>query len=194
MNTKRKRLSKEVFLKGGLISIIVIFMVTDCATAQKEFDTKITGPQMIIEPDTIRLGVAKVMGTQIVFMGKGFQPEDSVFISLLGVKTKDQVVDIPIADGDVDNNGYFNVELGSDLIAMVFKIGVLLRAKSGVNEKGEKFIIISQPPIPEGIYTVRAVSMESDRTAECKLMIKGPSRLDRMKDWMGGLMGKIEKK
>ncbi|GAI96402.1 unnamed protein product, partial [marine sediment metagenome] len=44
MNTKRKRLSKEVFLKGGLISIIVIFMVTDCATAQKEFDTKITGP------------------------------------------------------------------------------------------------------------------------------------------------------
>lgn len=194
MNTKRKRLSKEVFLKGGLISIIVIFMVTDCATAQKEFDTKITGPQMIIEPDTIRLGVAKVMGTQIVFMGKGFQPEDSVFISLLGVKTKDQVVDIPIADGDVDNNGYFNVELGSDLIAMVFKIGVLLRAKSGVNEKGEKFIIISQPPIPEGIYTVRAVSMESDRTAECKLMIKGPSILDRMKDWIGGLMGKIEKK
>jgi len=194
MNTKRKRLSKEVFLKGGLISIIVIFMVTDCATAQKEFDTKITGPQMIIEPDTIRLGVAKVMGTQIVFMGKGFQPEDSVFISLLGVKTKDQVVDIPIADGDVDNNGYFNVELGSDLIAMVFKIGVLLRAKSGVNEKGEKFIIISQPPIPEGIYTVKAVSMESDKTAECKLTIKGPSILDRMKDWMGGLMGKIEKK
>lgn len=194
MNTKRKRLSKEVFLKGGLISIIVIFMVTGCASAQKEFDTKITGPQMILEPDTIRLGVAKVMGTQIVFMGKGFEPEDSVFISLLGVKTKDQVVDIPIADGDVDNNGYFNVELGSDLIAMVFKIGVLLRAKSGVNEKGEKFIIISQPPIPEGIYTVRAVSMESDKTAECKLTIKGPSILDRVKDWIGGLMGKIEKK
>ncbi|GAI96405.1 unnamed protein product, partial [marine sediment metagenome] len=95
-------------------------------------------------------GKVGLIGTQIVFMGKGFQPEDSVFISLLGVKTKDQVVDIPIADGDVDNNGYFNVELGSDLIAMVFKIGVLLRAKSGVNEKGEKFIIISQPPIPEG--------------------------------------------
>jgi len=126
-------------------------------------------------------------------MGKGFQPEDSVFISLLGVKTKDQVVDIPIADGDVDNNGYFNVELGSDLIAMVFKIGVLLRAKSGVNEKGEKFIIISQPPIPEGIYTVRAVSMESDKTAECKITIKGPSLLDRIKDWIGGLLGKIKK-
>jgi len=194
MNTKKKRLSKEVFLKSGLISIFVVFMVIGCVSAQKEFDTKITGPQMILEPDTIRLGVAKVMGTQIVFMGKGFQPEDSVFISLLGVKTKDQVVDIPIADGDVDNNGYFNVELSSDLIAMVFKIGVLLRAKSGVNEKGEKFIIISQPPIPEGIYTVRAVSMESDRTAECKLTIKGPSLLDRIKDWIGGLMGKIEKK
>ena len=194
MNTKRKRLSKEVFLKGGLISIIVIFMVTDCATAQKEFDTKITGPQMIIEPDTIRLGVAKVMGTQIVFMGKGFQPEDSVFISLLGVKTKDQVVDIPIADGDVDSTGHFNVELDSDFTAMVFKIGVLLRAKTGLNEKGEKYIIISQPPIPEGVYALKAVSMESDKTAECKLTIKGPSILDRVKDWIGGLLGKIEKK
>ena len=194
MNTKRKRLSKDVFLKGGLISIIFIFMVTGCATAQKEFDAKITGPQMIIEPDTIRLGVVKVLGTQIVFMGKGFQPEDSVFISLLGVKTKDQVVDIPIADGDVDSTGHFNVELDSDFTAMVFKIGVLLRAKTGLNEKGEKYIIITQPPIPEGIYTVRAVSMESDKTAECKLTIKGPSILDRMKDWMGGLMGKIEKK
>ena len=194
MNTKRKRFSKVAFLKGGLISIIVIFTVTGCASAQKEFNPKITGPQMIIEPETIRLGVAKVMDTQIIFMGKGFQPEDSVFISLLGVKKKDQAVDIPIAEGDVDNNGYFNVELGSDLTAMVFKIGVLLRAKSGVNEKGKKFIIISQPPIPEGVYTVKAVSMESDKTAECKLTIKGPSILDRMKDWIGGLLGKIEKK
>ena len=138
MNTKRKRFSKVAFLKGGLISIIVIFTVTGCASAQKEFNPKITGPQMIIEPETIRLGVAKVMDTQIIFMGKGFQPEDSVFISLLGVKKKDQAVDIPIAEGDVDNNGYFNVELGSDLTAMVFKIGVLLRAKSCVNEKGKK--------------------------------------------------------
>ena len=194
MNTKRKRFSKVAFLKGGLISIIVIFTVTGCASAQKEFNPKITGPQMIIEPETIRLGVAKVMDTQIIFMGKGFQPEDSVFISLLGVKKKDQAVDIPIAEGDVDNNGYFNVELGSDLTAMVFKIGVLLRAKSGVNEKGKKFIIICQPPIPEGVYTVKAVSMESDKTAECKLTIKGPSILDRMKDWIGGLLGKIEKK
>ena len=194
MNTKRKRLSKEVFLKSGLISIIVIFMVTGCATAQKEFNTKITGPQMIIEPDTIRLGVARVMKTQFMFKGKGFQPKDSVFVSLLGVKTKDKVVDIPIADGDVDSTGHFNVELDSDLTAMVFKIGVLLRAKTGLNEKGKKYIIISQPPIPEGIYTVRAVSMESDKTAECKLTIKGPSILDRMKDWIGGLLGKIEKK
>jgi len=70
----------------------------------------------------------------------------------------------------------------------------LLRAATGTNEKGETTIVITQPPIDTGVYTVKAVSMDSDKTAESKLVIKGPSLIDGMKDWMGGLMGKIEKK
>jgi hypothetical protein len=196
MNIIRRWLSKEACLKGGLISIIIIFMVIGCATAQKEFDTNVKGPQMIVEPETIRLGVARVMKTQFVFKGKGFLPEDSVFIELLGVKTKDKVVDIPIFDGDVDKNGYFNIQSkpGYDPAGLTFKIGVLLRAQTGTNKKGETMIVVTQPPIPEGVYTVKAVSMESDITAESKLTIKGPSLLDRVKDWIGGLMGKVEKK
>jgi len=196
MNIMRRWLSKEACLKGGLISIIIIFMVMGCATAQKEFDPSVKGPQMIVEPETIRLGVAKVMGTQFVFKGKGFQPEDSVFIELLGVKTKDKVVDIPIFDGDVDKNGYFNIQSkpGFDRSGLTFKIGILLRAKTGTNKKGETMIVVTQPPIPEGVYALKAVSMESDKTAECKLTIKGPSFMDSIKDWIGGLMGKIEKK
>ncbi|MBU4425187.1 MAG: hypothetical protein KKB35_00495, partial [Proteobacteria bacterium] len=167
-----------------------------CATAKKEFDPNVKEPQMIVEPETIRLGVAKVMGTQFVLRGRGFQPEDSVFIKISGVKTKDKVVDIPIFDGDVDKDGHFTITTkpGYDPSGLTFKIGVLLRAKTGTNKKGETMIVVTQPPIPEGVYTLKAVSMESDKTAECKLTIKGPSILDRMKDWMGGLMGKIEKK
>jgi len=196
MNIMRRWLSKEACLKGGLISIIIILMVMGCATAKKEFDPNVTGPQMIIEPDTIRLGVAKVMDTQFVLRGRGFQPEDSVFIKILGVKTKNKVVDIPIFDGDVDKDGHFTIKTkpGYDMSGLTFKIGILLRAKTGTNKKGETMIVVTQPPIPEGVYTLKAVSMESDKTAECKLTIKGPSILDRMKDWIGGLMGKIEKK
>ncbi|MFH1935095.1 MAG: hypothetical protein ABIN18_26450 [Pseudomonadota bacterium] len=196
MNIMRRWLSKEAFLRGGLITVIIIFMVMGCATAKKEFDPNVKEPQMIVEPETIRLGVAKVMGTQFVLRGRGFQPEDSVFIKILGVKTKDKVVDIPIFDGDVDKDGHFTITTkpGYDPSGLTFKIGVLLRAKTGTNKKGETMIVVTQPPIPEGVYTLKAVSMESDKTAECKLTIKGPSILDRMKDWMGGLMGKIEKK
>ena len=196
MNIMRRWLSGEICLKGGLISIVIIFMVTGCATAKKEFKPNVKGPQMIVEPETIRLGVAKVMDTQFLLRGKGFQPEDSVFIEILGVKTKDKVVNIPIFDGDVEKDGHFTIETkpGYDPAALTFKIGILLRAKTGLNKKGKTMIIVTQPPIPEGVYTLRAVSMESDKTAECKLTIKGPSLLDRTKDWIGGLLGKIEKR
>jgi hypothetical protein len=196
MNIMRRWLSGETCLKGGLISIIIIFVIAGCATAKKEFNPNVKGPQMIVEPETIRLGVAKVMDTQFLLRGKGFQPEDSVFVEIVGVKTKDKVVNIPIFDGDVEKDGYFAIETkpGYDPAALTFKIGILLRAKTGLNKKGKTMIIVTQPPIPEGVYTLRAVSMESDKTAECKLTIKGPSLLDRTKDWIGGLLGKIEKK
>jgi hypothetical protein len=196
MNNISNWIPKKACLRGGFISIIIIFMVMGCATAKKEFNPNVKGPQMIVEPETIRLGVAKVMDTQFVLRGKGFQPEDSVFIEILGVKTKDKVVDIPIFDGDVEKDGSFTIETkpGYDPAGLTFKIGILLRAKTGLNKKGKTMIIITQPPIPEGVYTLKAVSMDSDKTAECKLTIKGPSILDRIKDWIGGLLGKIEKK
>lgn len=196
MRPTRKWLPKKSYLFVGWMSLITIFMVMGCATAQKEFDPDIKGPQMIVEPETIRLGVARVMGTQFVFKGKGFEPDDSVFIEILGVKKKDKTIDIPIFDGEVDEKGNFNIQSkpGYDPAGLTFKIGVLLRAKTGTNKKGETTIVITQPPIDAGVYTVKAVSMESDKTAESKLVIKGPSLLDSMKDWIGGLMGKIEKK
>ena len=69
-----------------------------------------------------------------------------------------------------------------------------LRAKTGKNKKGETMIVVVQPPIPTGVYTVRAVSMDSDKTAECKLVFKNPSIIDKLKDWMGKQMGKISYK
>ena len=184
-----KCFSNETYIKTGLISIVVIFMLIGCASSPNEFDSSITGPQIIVEPDTIRLGIAKLTDTQILFKGKGFQPEDSVFIKLLGVKKKDQVINVPIADADVNEKGYFTAKVG-----LIVKVSELLRAEIGSDDEMETIIIVTQPPISEGVYTARAVSMEFDKEAECKLVIKGPSLLDRLKDWIGGLLGKIEKK
>ena len=36
--------------------------------------------------------------------------------------------------------------------------------------------------------------MISKQTAETKLTVKGPSMIDSLKDWIGGLMGKIKYK
>ena len=184
-----KYLATALFSNGGLFLLIVIFMFAGCATAKQEFDSNVTGPQMIVEPETIRLGVAKLMETEIVFRGKGFELDDSVFVQLLGIEKKGEHVDVPIADGNVDQKGYFTAKVG-----IITKLTDLLRAKLGMNDKMESVLIITQSPIPEGLYTIRAVSMDSDKKAECKLLIKGPSFVDKIKDWIGGLMGKIVKK
>ncbi|MGD8984980.1 MAG: hypothetical protein PVI53_13205 [Desulfobacteraceae bacterium] len=189
MQGTKKWFSRDLLVKAGLISSVFFFMFIGCASSPKEFDPNITGPQMIVEPDTIRLGVARMKDTKIVFKGKGFQPEDSVFVKLLAVDKNGKKVDVPIADGNVDKNGYFTAQVGT-----LVKIAELLRAKLGSNEKMETIVIITQPPIPEGTYTAKAISMESEREAQCELILKGPSLLDRLKDWIGGLLGKIQKK
>jgi hypothetical protein len=190
MITKGSKLFEKSCLKLGLIILCVsIFLAAGCATSAKEFDPNITGPQMIVEPDTIRLGIAKLTkGTQILFKGKGFQPEDSVFVSLIDVKKGDQMVDVPVADGEVDKNGYFTAKVGT-----LAKVNELLRAEIGSNEKNENVIVITQDPIPEGVYTARAISMESDKKAECQLRIKGPSVWNSVIDWLGKVTGKIRK-
>lgn len=189
MLIKGRWFSNGMWLRGGLISILMTFIFLGCAATPKEFNPNIMGPQMIVEPETIRLGIATLKDTPVVFKGKGFQPGDSVFVELLGVNRKGQKINVPVADGNVDKRGYFKAKVGT-----LVKVSELLRAKLGSNKEMETIIIITQPPIPEGTYTARAVSMESDRKAECELVVKGPNLLDRFKDWLGGLLGKIVKK
>jgi len=172
-----------------IISSVMLFFVFGCASAPKEFDAKITGPQLIVEPDTITLGVANLLKKSIIFKGKGFKPGDSVFVSLLGVEKGGQKMDIALADAEVDQAGGFVAG-----VPTLSKITELLRADMGSNAKMENIVIVSKPPIPAGTYTARAVSMESNLKAETPFCIKGPSVGDSIKDWLGGLAGKIVKK
>ena len=176
-----------------IISLLIffnIFLITGCSEAVKNLDQGIKGPQIIVNPGTVRLGVAKLTKkTNIVFSGSGFQPGDSVFIKLLNVPVNGKKVDLSIAAADVEKNGAFNAK-----VEILTKISDFLRAKLESNEKMENIIIVTNPPMPAGAYTARAVSMLSDKKAECTLNVKGPSIIDRLKDWIGTLLGKIVKK
>ncbi len=188
MNIFKKWLFPKLFL-GFLVSVVLVFMISGCAVAPKGFDPKIKGPQMIVEPGEISLGVAKLTRTPIVFKGKGFQPEDSVFITLIGVNKNGKTVHVPIADGEVDKKGSFVAK-----VSTLVKVSEFLNARIGSNKKMENIIVVSKPPISPRTYTARAVSMESDKIAVCKLVVKAPSGGDKFKDWLGVRLGKIVKK
>jgi len=180
---------KKVLTIISLLIFFNIFLISGCSEAIKTLDQGIKGPQIIVNPSTVRLGVAKMKGTKIVFSGSGFQPGDSVFIKLLNVPVNGKKVDLSVAAADVEKNGTFTAEIG-----ILTKISDFLRAKLGSNEKMENIIIITNPPMSAGAYTARAVSMLADKKAECTLNVKGPSLIDRLKDWLGVKLGKIVKK
>ena len=189
MIAKERWLSDKGFLKGGLIFVFFVFLLMGCATAPAKFDPNIKGPQMVVEPGAVNLAVATVTRTPMMFKGKGFEPGDSVFIELLGVKKKGKVVKVPVADADVDKNGNFTAK-----VSTLVKVTELLRAKLGSGKKMETTIIVTQPTIPPGVYTAKAVSMDSDITAECKWTLEPPSCWGKIKDWIGKQQGKIVKK
>ncbi|MFZ5570532.1 MAG: hypothetical protein ACOZF0_09015 [Thermodesulfobacteriota bacterium] len=175
---------------GILLLAILACLFMGCAATPMQFKPDIAEPQLIVDPPSIRLGIARLLNdTRLVFQGQGFHPGDSVFVALVGVKKGDETVNIPIAEAVVGADGGFTAE-----VAKLVKITEILRADTELNEQMEMYVVVSQPPIPAGTYTVRAESMESDKKAECLLVVQDPSLGDGFKDWLGGLLGKIKKK
>lgn len=174
----------------SFIAMFLLFIVLGSSNTPKTLDRNVTGPQVIVNPESIRLGVAKLMDTVIVFEGSGFKPGDSIFITLLGPNETKAIV----AEAPIQPDGSFKAELGKSSIAKLTKAMEILKADIVPNEKFEPVVVISQPPIPKGIYTAKVTSMLSPLTAETKLNIKGPTLIDSVMDWIGKLTGKIEYK
>ena len=185
---KKRGLKGLLTISSFLISS-GLFLISGCWEPVKTLNKEINYPQVIVNPGEVRLGVAKLRATKIVFSGSGFEPGDSIFIKLLNVPVNEKKVDLPIASADIDEDGVFHATVGT-----LTKISDFLRAEIGSNKKLENIIIITGPPMPHGTYTARAISMLSDREAECTLKVKGPSLIDRIKDWIGVKLGKIVKK
>jgi hypothetical protein len=162
---------------------LCLFILSACSSPPRKLDPSKPGPQVIVNPETIRLGVAKLAKkTNIVFEGAGFKAGDSIFITLSGPKDTQVIV----AEAPIQPDGTFKAT-----IPPLTKVMEILRGDITFDEKFQNIIVISQPPIPEGVYTAKVTSMLSSLTAETKLTAKGPSLIDSLVDWLGKLTGKI---
>lgn len=166
--------------------LVGVFVISGCAAPVKTLDKGVKGPQVIVNPEEIRLGIATLNDTRIVFNGSGFEPGDSILIELLNVPFDRKKVNIPVATAHIDKDGTFEAEVGA-----VTKFSEFIRAKI---DPIENILIVSRPPMPEGTYTALATSLISDKRAECTLNVKGPSLLDSLKDWIGVILGKVVKR
>jgi len=170
-----------------LMILVCLIVVSGCSTSPKKLDPSVSGPQLIVNPECIRLGVVKMRDTNIVFEGSGFQakPGDSVLITLAGPNDTKVIA----AEGPIKQDGTFKTT-----VPPLTKIMEFLRADVTFDEKFQNVVVISQPPIPKGIYTAKAQSMISKQAAETKLTVKGKTVIDSFKDWIGKLKGRIQYK
>ena len=74
------------------------------------------------------------------------------------------------------------------------KVFNILRADVEYQDNDKKTVLVSGPPIPEGTYEAEAVGATSDRKAKYTLILKKPSIIDGIKDFVGRIfLGKIKK-
>ena len=78
-----KRNLMHLVTMGLVLVACGVFVTSGCSQPVKTLDPGTPGPQLIVNPEAVRLGVAKMKDTKLFFSGSGFEPADSVFINLL---------------------------------------------------------------------------------------------------------------
>lgn len=173
-----------------LVALVLFVFSSGCAGPQKMVNPALPGPQVVMNPQEISLGVAKLVGTDYIFNGSGFTPGETVFISLIGQPD----VNIAVALAKVAKDGTFRAEMGQETPAKIAKIVGILRANVITNEKMESVIVLTKPTIPAGNYTIRASSLMTSRMAETPVVVSAPSILNSIMDTIGGMLGSIDDK
>jgi hypothetical protein len=164
-----------------------ISLLSGCSKSKNTFQPHWSGPQVIVNPDSIRMGVANVMGTNIEFEGWGFQPNDSVFISLRGPENNEVIV----ADARVKPNGTFNANISTLTKAMELLRSDVVFDTYSEDAKYSQVLVRQKDPIPPGVYKATATGLISNDMAETIITIGKPSTMDKFKDWIGVRLGKI---
>jgi len=174
-----------------IMAVLFSLVVVGCDTKTPEMtDPSFKGPQVVANPKEVPLGVASLMGMEMVIEGAGFRPRDTVLIWLIGEKD----IKIPIANAKVGEDGTFSVKFGKSLQDSVVKVSEILKAGMRTNEKSQTVLVITQEPIPKGSYKLRAENVIEPQTAETSVELVDPPFTGRIKDSLGKMLGKIEDK
>jgi len=185
MKQNRLRISRILLISISAALISISFF--SCAPPPKKpagLYPAYPGPQIAVEPRTIRLGVSTLLKTEIVIGGQGFVPGDSIFLNLEGTgEHSDIKVPIDVADAGIE--GQFKIKMKREIKALEL-LRVNLEPETGKP-------IIVKDPIPTGVYLIKAETVESGRKAECILIAEAPSKMDRIKDKIGLLFRKIKR-
>ncbi len=163
----------------------LVLTVAGCGAGSVRLDETSAGPQLAADPAAISLGVAKVAKTKMVFVGKGFAPQEKVMLVLHGADAATREIMVPLGFGTADDRGRFAVEVEKQM-----KISNLLNADVVFGEKGP-IVMVSGPPVPAGAYTVKATGYQSNLEATCALTLTEASLADRVKDRIARMLGKI---
>ncbi len=176
-----------ILLKTGLVLLSCFSILVGCSSTLPMPDSLYpgySGPQIGVTPAAIRLGIASLIKTQVVIVGTGFVPGDSVFVDMMSAEDT-PAIKIPIDAAEVDETGQFTIEVSKEVKALeILKLDI---------DPSNLTPIVVRDPIPTGTYILKAVSVDSDRKAECIINVEDPSRGDRLKDKIGMLLGKIRK-
>jgi hypothetical protein len=170
--------------------VAFVIFTLGCSTPPKMLDRSFSGPQLVVNPQVIPLGVAKLMETDIVFEGSGFKPGDTVFVSLVGQKD----VNTSLILTKVQADGTFRAEVGQSSLAKLAKVTGILQANIVTNEKFDPVVVLTRPTIPAGAYTVKATSLFAPLTAEAPVTVAAPTFFNRVMDGIADMLGKIQDK
>jgi len=139
------------------------FQIGGCTTTATNTRTKCNASIKTIPPEVPM--IPPVLIGKFKIEGSGFKPADRIEILLAGV---DKGKDLPIASAEADASGNFKTSIPPVTVLQGIYHFKFVRGKPTPDPKN--------PPLPPGMYTLKAISWDSTCTASCTFKMLAPPK------------------
>ncbi len=145
-------------LSVAIIGILVLSIAVFIGESPARADSTLRAEPAAVEMTPGALAAAKLIGS-------GFKAEDRILITLKGA---DQGKDVPVATTEADSSGSFEAKM--DMMSILQ--GIFHFKFVG----GKPTPDPNNPPLPPGIYGLKARSWDSGLEAACDFEITAPQK------------------
>jgi hypothetical protein len=149
-------------ISKGLSVAIVGFLVLTMGVLGAESPAR-ADSTLKADPEVVELAPGALAAAKLI--GSGFKAEDRVLIILKGA---DQGKDVPVATTEADASGSFEAKM--DMMSILQGIFHLKFVA------GKPTPDPNNPPLPPGIYSLKARSWDSGLEAVCNFEITAPKK------------------